>query len=71
MTAMNSLFQPFDSPMPPAVMAMLSYSSRLLLSETTSAAVNLDSSSPALDDLADASTAMTGGEGCHHYGINE
>ena len=71
MTAMNSISQLMHSPMPPAVIAMLSYSSRLLLTETSSATVNLDSSNSTLDDLPDSPATMTGGAGYSHYGIND
>jgi len=59
------------SPTPPAVIAMLSYSSRLLLTETSSATVNPGSSNSTLDDLPNSSIAMTSGEGYSHYGIND
>jgi len=71
MTAMNSISQPMHSPMPPAVIAMLAYSSRLMLTETSSASVDLESSDPASGDLTDPATAITSVKGYSHYGIND
>ena len=71
MAAMNSIYQPMHSSTPPAVFTMLSYTSKLLLTETSTATVNLDSSNSTLDNLADRATAITSVEGYAHYGLND
>jgi len=75
MAAMNSLSQPMHSPTPPAVFAMLSYSSKLLLTETSGATVKRDASNPTLDNLAHRAIVITFTlktvEGYIHYGIND
>jgi hypothetical protein len=75
LTAMNSLSQPMHSPTTPAVFAMLSYSAKLLLTETSTATVQRDLSNSTLDNLARRATAMTitikSVEGYAHYGIND
>ena len=72
---MNSLSQQIHDPTPPAVFAMLSYSAKLLLTETSTATVKRDSSNSNLDHLARRATAMTitikRVEGYAHYGIND
>jgi hypothetical protein len=54
---------------------MLSYSAKLLLTETSTATVKRDSSNSNLDHLARRATAMTitikSVEGYAHYGIND
>jgi len=75
MTAMNSISQPMHNPTPPAVFAMLSYSSKLLLTETSTATVKQDSSHSTLDNLAHRATTITttlkSVESYTHYGIND
>lgn len=75
MAAMNSISQPRHNPTPPAVFAMLSYSAKLLLTETSTATVKRDSSNSNLDHLARRANAMTitikSVEGYAHYGIND
>lgn len=75
MAVMNSIYQPMLSPMPPAVFAMLAYTSRLLLTETSTATAKRDASNSTLDNLAHRATAITitikSVEGYAHYGIND
>jgi hypothetical protein len=75
MAAMNALSQPTHRPTPPAVFAMLAYTSKRLLTETSTAAVKRDSSGPALEKLAHRATAITvtfkSVAGYTHYGIND
>lgn len=75
MAAMNSISQTMHSPTPPAVFAMLTYSAKLLLTETSTAAVKRDSSNSSLDNLARRATAITitleTDEGYDHYGLND
>jgi hypothetical protein len=72
---MNATSQPTHSPMLPAAFAMLCYSAKLLLTETSTAAVNRDASNPTLDNLDHRATAITltlkTVEGYAHYGIND
>jgi len=75
MADMNSLSLLSHRPPPPAVFAMLSHSSRLLLAETSNATVKRDSSNSTLDNLAHRATAITitlkRVEGYANYGIND
>ena len=72
---MNSISPPIHSPPPPAVYAMLSYSAKLLLTETSSANDKRDASNSTLEDLARRATAITitiqSVEGYAHFGIND
>ena len=72
---MKSTSQQIHSPTPPAVFAMLSYSERLRLTETSGASVKPGSSNPALEHLVHRANAMTftlnSFEGYTHYGIND
>jgi hypothetical protein len=75
MAVMNAIPQPLHHPTPPAVFAMLSYSVKLLLTETSTATVKRDASHSTLDNLGHRATAITTTlktvEGYVHYGIND
>ena len=73
MASMNPISQPIPNSTPPAVFTMLSYSAKLRLTETSTAAVKRDSSHSTLDDLACRATVITikSIEGYDHYGIND
>lgn len=70
---MNSISQTIKPPTPPAVFAMLSYSTKFLLAETSTAKPDLSKS--ILDDLSRRSNAITltlkTVEGYIDYGIND
>ena len=72
---MNFISQQISPPPPPAVFLMLSYSCKLLLTETSTATVKRDSSNSTLDNLAHYAAAITIAikrvEGYDHYGIND
>jgi|GEM_PF-3189294 len=75
MNAMNILSQSLPNSMPPAVFAMLSYTSQLLLTETSAATAKRDSAHTTSDHLVPRAAAITitvkRGEGYAHYGIND
>ena len=72
---MNLHSQAVSGPTPPAVFAMLSYSSKLLLTETSTATDKQDSSTSTLDNLSHRATTITltlkTVVGYAHYGIND
>jgi len=72
---MNSLSQPSHSLPSPVAFAMLSYSAKLLLTETSTTPVQADSAKSTTDELARRATAITitikSVEGYAHYGIND
>jgi hypothetical protein len=72
---MNAISQQIHSPTPPAAFALLTYSAKLLLTESSSATVNRDSSNLTVDNLDHRATPMTitikSVESYAHYGIND
>jgi hypothetical protein len=72
---MNSISPSIQDPTTPAVFAMLSYSTKFLLAETSVATVKPNPANSTLDDLAHRSNAITltlkTVEGYIDYGIND